>query len=118
MGHSGEPRLPQESWSRPRASSTVSVSVGDMAHAYVTSKHAIVGLSKNMCIELGQHGIRVNCISPYGVVTEMVLEVLAGDGSAKKLQDMFVASGNLKEVVLEGKDVAEAALYLASDDSK
>ncbi|CAI9783333.1 unnamed protein product [Fraxinus pennsylvanica] len=32
--------------------------------AYVASKRAVVGLTKNLCIELGQHRMRMNCISP------------------------------------------------------
>ncbi|KAG8496415.1 hypothetical protein CXB51_007534 [Gossypium anomalum] len=35
-------------------------------HAY-TSKHAIVGLAKSLSVELGEYGIRVNCISPHGL---------------------------------------------------
>ncbi|KAM2044261.1 hypothetical protein ACFX1T_008608 [Malus domestica] len=45
-------------------SSVASVTCGQSTHAYAMSKHAVVGLMKSLCVDLGQHGIRVNCISP------------------------------------------------------
>ncbi|KAF2317883.1 hypothetical protein GH714_041203 [Hevea brasiliensis] len=44
---------------------SVCSSVGGVAsHAYTSTKHAIVGLAKNAAAELGQFGIRMNCLSP------------------------------------------------------
>ena len=76
---------------------------GDVAdpYCYAASKHAVVGLTKNLCAELGQKGIRVNCISPYKVNNKGVLSV-----------------ANLEEVKVGNDDVAEAAVYLGSDESK
>ncbi|RWR83760.1 secoisolariciresinol dehydrogenase-like protein [Cinnamomum micranthum f. kanehirae] len=85
-------------------------------HAYVSSKHAVVGLTKNLCVELGQFGIRVNCISPYGVITPLTKNVFAMDES--EIEKLLTSSATLKEVTLKVEDVAEAALYLASDESK
>nr|QUF98532.1 borneol dehydrogenase 2 [Cinnamomum camphora] len=85
-------------------------------HAYVSSKHAVVGLTKNLCVELGQFGIRVNCISPYGVTTPLTKNVFAMDES--EIEKLLTSSATLKEVTLKVEDVAEAALYLASDESK
>lgn len=42
------------------SSSCASVVHGDAPHAYTVSKHALVGLTKNLCVELGEYGIRVN----------------------------------------------------------
>jgi NAD(P)-dependent dehydrogenase (short-subunit alcohol dehydrogenase family) len=80
-------------------------------------KHALVGLSKNLCAELEQYGIRVNCISPAGVATLLVRNVY-GIQDKKTLEDMICSSTNLKGVVFGTDDVAEAALFLASDESK
>ncbi|KDP42340.1 hypothetical protein JCGZ_02813 [Jatropha curcas] len=84
-------------------------------YAYTASKHAVVGLAKNLAIELGQHGIRVNCISPGAVQTGLAKQLGL---SEQQVQEWSSALANLKVVKLEVNDIAEAALYLASDDSK
>ncbi|KAL7193853.1 hypothetical protein ACSBR2_025482 [Camellia fascicularis] len=93
---------------------SVSSSVGGVAsHAYTSSKHAVVGLTKNVAAELGQFGIRVNCLSPYFILTPLTMKFFKIDENG--------ASGvysNLKEMALSSEDVAEAALYLGSDESK
>ncbi|XP_022748979.1 secoisolariciresinol dehydrogenase-like [Durio zibethinus] len=99
-------------------SSVFSVIAGtDAGHAYVTSKHALVGLAKNLCVELGQYGIRVNCISPHGVATPLLRRPF-GMMAKEKLEEVVSMGANLKGTVLEPEDVAQAALYLASDESK
>ncbi|KAL0420170.1 UNVERIFIED_CONTAM: Short-chain dehydrogenase reductase 3b [Sesamum radiatum] len=84
-------------------------------HAYSASKHAVVGLVKSACGELGMHGIRVNCISPYGVATPLACK--AYGRKASEIEEQSSAVGNLKGVVLTTKQVAEAALFLASEES-
>ncbi|ESR42756.1 Short-chain dehydrogenase reductase 2a [Citrus sinensis] len=104
-------------------------------HAYTASKHAIVGLTKNAACELGRYGIRVNCISPFGVATSMLVNAWrnSGDGEeedecmnfgipsqkeVRKMEEFVSGLGNLKGTTLRSKDIAEAALYLASDESR
>ncbi|XVE79189.1 hypothetical protein DITRI_Ditri14bG0037800 [Diplodiscus trichospermus] len=88
--------------------------VGGIAtHAYTSSKHGAVGLMRNAAVELGQYGIRVNCVSPYVVSTPLAKEFFKlDDGGVRGIY------ANLKGAVLEPEDVAGAALYLASDESK
>ncbi|KAF2308309.1 hypothetical protein GH714_039964 [Hevea brasiliensis] len=86
------------------------------SYPYKASKNAIVGLTKNLAVELGQYGIRVNCISPGAVPTPLTKATLRLD--EKQVQDYSCAISNLKGATLDANDVAEAALYLASDDSK
>ncbi|KAL9324283.1 hypothetical protein ACSQ67_009140 [Phaseolus vulgaris] len=93
---------------------SVSSSVGGVAsHAYTSSKHAIVGLAKNTAAELGQFGIRVNSLSCYCIHNELAKDFF-------KLDDEGFSNiySNLKGVTLKEEDVAQAALYLASDESK
>ncbi|CAL1363978.1 unnamed protein product [Linum trigynum] len=96
--------------------SVATASYGFATHTYTASKHAVVGLAKSLCVELGEFGIRVNCISPFGVATPMCEESMGLD--EKALEEMFTAMGNLKGVVLKPKDVAEVALNLVSDESR
>ncbi|KAG4163754.1 hypothetical protein ERO13_D01G193100v2 [Gossypium hirsutum] len=88
-----------------------------LPHAYKESKHAIAGLTKSLSVELGEHGIRVNCISPNGIVTPMLQKAI-GNVDKKKGEEMVAVSAVLKGTVLEPEDFAHAALYLASDEAK
>ncbi|GMH26353.1 hypothetical protein Nepgr_028196 [Nepenthes gracilis] len=97
-------------------SSDMSVTAGLGPHAYVTSKVALVGLAKNLCVDLGKHGIRVNCISPSLNATPLVFSTMKMDKNA--IGKLFESSTVLKGAVLEAEDVAETALFLASDESK
>ncbi|KAG1326129.1 short-chain dehydrogenase reductase 3b-like [Cocos nucifera] len=83
--------------------------------AYTASKHAVLGLVRAAAGELGQHGIRVNCMSPFGVATPLACELKGA--SPSKVEDLCCAMANLKGVVLKTGHVAEAALFLASDES-
>ncbi|XP_021636683.2 short chain aldehyde dehydrogenase 1 isoform X2 [Hevea brasiliensis] len=99
--------------------SVASVNCIKAPHPYTVSKHALVGLAKSLCVELGQYGIRVNCISPFAIVTPM-LKKYKGlmEMEKEKIQEAVSTAGNLKDVVLEEEDIAEAAVYLGSDESK
>ncbi|TYH51214.1 hypothetical protein ES332_D10G257500v1 [Gossypium tomentosum] len=88
-----------------------------LPHAYKASKHAVAGLTKSLSVELGEHGIRVNCISPNGIVTPMLQKAI-GNVDKKKGEEMVAVSAVLKGTVLEPEDFAHAALYLASDEAK
>ncbi|KAL5730354.1 momilactone-A synthase [Ranunculus cassubicifolius] len=88
----------------------------NISHSYAASKHAMVGLTKNLCVELGQYGIRVNCVSPHLIATPMVTNTFGMEKN--QVEELVCRSANLKGSVLKVDDVAQAALYLCSDDSK
>ncbi|CAI0556387.1 unnamed protein product [Linum tenue] len=114
--HAARVMIPEKSGTILLTGSVATATYGGAPHVYAASKHAVVGLAKNLCVELGQFGIRVNCISPFGAATPMNEEWIGLD--EKALEEMFSAVGNLKGVVLKPEDVAEAALNLVSDESK
>ncbi|CAK9187236.1 unnamed protein product [Ilex paraguariensis] len=96
--------------------SAATVTFGDIAHPYSSSKNAILGLTKRLGVELGRYGIRVNCISPYALATPLGLNTMGID---KELgEKLFQQAANLKRIVLREEDCAEAVLYLASEESK
>ncbi|KAK4736377.1 hypothetical protein R3W88_000074 [Solanum pinnatisectum] len=97
--------------------SVTAVVAGMSPHTYASSKHAVIGLSNNLCVELGQYGIRVNCITPHVVATPMLTNFVGGIDQSK-VDEALMKSANLKEAKLEAEDVAAAAVYLASDESK
>ncbi|CAK9180576.1 unnamed protein product [Ilex paraguariensis] len=115
--HAARVMIPAKRGSILFTSSIVSVCSAEVPHVYTASKHAVVGLTKNLCVELGKYGIRVNCIPPFLVPTPMMRNLL-GMMDEKAAQEVVSESANLKEVMLGTEDVAEAAVYLGSDESK
>ncbi|KAG5055731.1 hypothetical protein JHK85_008241 [Glycine max] len=114
--HAAKVMIPEKRGSIVLTSSVASVTHAVSPHAYTASKHAVVGLMKNLCVELGNHGIRVNCVSPYAVATPLMTR---GTRMKKEMvEKVYSEAGNLKGVVLKEEDLAEAALFLASDESK
>ncbi|CAI0402265.1 unnamed protein product [Linum tenue] len=103
-------------------SSVASVSFGEVPHPYSASKSAVVGLAKNLCVELGRYGIRVNSISPGAIPTPMILTPMSaratGLGDVRKVQEAVAPVANLKGVIVDANDVAHAALYLESDETR
>ncbi|KAK9202017.1 hypothetical protein WN944_017226 [Citrus x changshan-huyou] len=91
--------------------STASTVGGSGPHAYTISKHGLLGLVRSAASELGKHGIRVNCVSPFGVATPF------SAGTINDVEGFVCKVANLKGIVLKAKHVAEAALFLASDES-
>ncbi|KAE8680554.1 Secoisolariciresinol dehydrogenase [Hibiscus syriacus] len=98
------------------ASLSSKISYGN-PHPYKSSKHAVAGLTKSLAVELGEYGIRVNCISPHATATPLFQKTL-GLFDKKKGEEMIAVSAVLKGTVLEPEDFANAALYLASDEAK
>ncbi|KAL3532134.1 hypothetical protein ACH5RR_005655 [Cinchona calisaya] len=115
--HAARVMIPDKKGSIIITSSVCSVTFGDVPYAYAASKNAVVGLSKNLCVELGQYGIRVNCVSPFGVPTPMLRKALPM-AKGNKFEGFISEMANLKEVIVGAEDVAEAAIYLGSDESK
>ncbi|XP_061355161.1 short chain aldehyde dehydrogenase 1-like [Gastrolobium bilobum] len=114
--HAAKVMIPEKKGSIIFTSSAASVTHPGTLHEYTASKHALVGLVKNLCVELGKHGIRVNCISPYAVATPLLMGGMGMD--KESVEKVYSEAANLKEVVLKEEDVAEAALFLSSDESK
>lgn len=79
---------------------------------YVTSKAAIVGLTRTLAHELGGDNIRVNCIMPGAVLTERQQRLWLTDAYKAEI----LANQALKKMILPD-EVARLVLFLASDDS-
>ncbi|MED6205681.1 Zeaxanthin epoxidase, chloroplastic [Stylosanthes scabra] len=122
MKHAARIMIPRKKGSIISLASVASATGGIGPHAYTGSKHAVLGLTKNVAAELGMHGIRVNCVSPYGVLTDLSLAHLPEDERTDDAKAGFVAfvgrNANLQGVELTREDVANAVLFLASDEAK
>nr|GEU52523.1 light-harvesting complex-like protein OHP2, chloroplastic [Tanacetum cinerariifolium] len=71
MKHAARVMVPRRTGCIVSTSSAVSQLSGISSHAYSASKHAIVGLTRNLAVELGQYGIRVNATSISCVAKHM-----------------------------------------------
>ncbi len=86
--------------------------------SYAASKGAVLSMTKSMQVDLAQHGIRVNALLPGTILTPFVERYLKE--SYKDPEEGF-ASIRKRQLTTElgrPEDVAWAALYLASDESK
>nr|XP_023885672.1 momilactone A synthase-like [Quercus suber] len=110
--HAARMMIPAKKGSIINTASVCSI-IGGASHGYTSSKHGLVGLMRNTAVELGQFGIRVNCVSPYLVATPLAKDFFKLDDDA-----VYRVYSNLKGEVLQSDDIAEAALYLGSDESK
>lgn len=82
--------------------------------AYTASKSAIEGMTKAMAVELSPKGIRVNCIAPGFIATEMSAKALNNDPERKFKALDRTPMGYLGQP----SDIGDAALFLASDAAK
>ena len=81
---------------------------------YAITKAAVISLTKRMALELGKHGINVNAIAPGFIRTEM-LQFLDTDADRTRLATL--SSKAVLNRVGTPEDVANTALFLASDES-
>jgi 3-oxoacyl-[acyl-carrier protein] reductase len=81
---------------------------------YNGSKGAVITISKAMAVELAPNKIRVNCINPVAGETPLLATFMGEDTPARRAQ--FIASIPLGRFS-QPRDIANAALFLASDDA-
>lgn len=139
MKHAARAMAPRRAGSIVSVASVAAVLGGLGPHAYTASKHAIVGLTKNAACELGAHGVRVNCVSPFGVATPMLINAwrqghddatadadrdldldvtVPSDQEVEKMEEVVRGLATLKGPTLRPRDIAEAVLFLASDEAR
>ena len=107
-------------------SSTAGINGTANLAAYTASKHGVVGLMRCLCLELGQHSIRVNTVHPCAVATDMILNedmyrLFAPHVQSPVLDDARAAYQSLNVLPvpwIEPADVSNAVLFLASDEGR
>jgi NAD(P)-dependent dehydrogenase (short-subunit alcohol dehydrogenase family) len=81
--------------------------------SYTASKGGVLALSRELGVEFARQGVRVNALCPGPVNTPLLQELFAKDPVAAARRLVHVPAGRFAEV----REVATAALFLASDDS-
>ena len=87
--------------------------------AYVTSKHAVIGMMRTAALECASLGIRVNSVNPAPIETRMMRSLEEGltPGEAQRAREAITARIPLRRYGTPG-EVARLMLFLASDDSQ
>ena len=83
---------------------------------YAASKWAVIGVTKTLAMELGKFKIRVNAICPGTIQSPSLDQRLTDIGDYKKARKEFVARQPMGRIG-EAEEIANLALYLASDAS-
>lgn len=90
-------------------------------HVYSAAKAAVIQLTRTVAMELGEHNVRVNCICPGGIATPIFGKGLGmsaeqADALVPMMKGILENLQPIKRAGL-GDDIAQAALWLASDES-
>jgi len=121
MKHAARVMIPQ-GWGNIISSASVAGhKTGYGGHIYSACKAAVIHLTRSVAMQLGEFGIRVNCVCPGGIATPIFGRVLGlsqeeAEKTIEPIRDVFK---NIQAIPRPGlpEDVAKAVLFLASEDA-
>ena len=118
------PHMKARGWGRIIATASAhSKAASPFKAAYVAAKHGIDGLTKVLALELAEHGITANCISPGYVWTPLVEnqipDTMAARGLSREqvVNDVLLAKQPTKKFV-QPSEVAAMAVFLCRDEAQ
>ena len=79
---------------------------------YTAAKGGIAALTRSLAVEFAPQRVRVNAIAPSATMTDRVKKLMAGNPAIDKLAQSHLLG------LIQPEDIANAALYLASDESR
>ena len=82
--------------------------------AYSTSKHAMIGLTRSMAVDMASRNIRVNCVCPGTVSTPMIESIIALDSDPDRLRQILNKMHPLGRMA-QPSEIGEVIAFLASD---
>ncbi|MET0850807.1 MAG: glucose 1-dehydrogenase [Candidatus Rokuibacteriota bacterium] len=121
MKHAAAAMKPRGAGSIISTASVAGLLAGYGPHVYSAAKAAVIQLTKSVAMELGESGVRVNCICPGGIATPIFGKSLGMDAEAadQAVNVMKGALAGFQPLRRSGlpDDIAHAALWLASDEA-
>lgn len=120
MKHAVPSMKRQGSGSIISTASVAGLAGGRGPHIYSAAKAAVVNLTRSVAVELGPANIRVNCICPGGIATPLLAGGIMGDrNNAEAIEQIKPMLAQFQPIKRSGvgDDIANAALWLASDES-
>ena len=117
LKHAGAVLAAQGSGSILSTASIAGLVPGDGPHVYATAKAAVIHLTQSVALELGPDNIRVNCICPGIVATPLAAgRPSVTEQGLEKLASALTGAQAMNRIGRPA-DIANAALWLASDES-
>ena len=90
--------------------------------AYAAAKHAVVGLTRSLALELGDSGVTVNAICPGFIETDLlersVATIMEKTGMDRDAALQRLVAGNPRKRLIQPDEVAGTALWLCSDTAR
>lgn len=81
--------------------------------AYTASKGAVLSMSRELAVQFARQGVRVNALCPGPVETPLLMRLFSADPAAYERRRIHLPMGRLAQA----REIASAALFLASDES-
>jgi NAD(P)-dependent dehydrogenase (short-subunit alcohol dehydrogenase family) len=121
MKHAARIMIPQGSGSIISTASVAGHKTGFAGHTYSACKAAVIHLTRSVAMQLGEFGIRVNCVCPGGIATPLFghgfgMSQEAAEKTVEPIKDVFKKIQAIPRAGLP-EDVARGVLFLASEDS-
>jgi NAD(P)-dependent dehydrogenase (short-subunit alcohol dehydrogenase family) len=79
---------------------------------YTAAKGGVAAITRSMAVEFAPHKVRVNAIAPSATMTDRVRALVAGNAGLTKLTEAHLVG------LIEPEDIANMAVFLASDESR